>query len=155
MSPKGARLVLSTHPWTVDEVRRGTGRLWMPEGLTRMHALTGLGEVAVSYAGCYAWKQDGEPLRCFDHVNLDERLVLEVPDADYRTNEKVQKALGERVAFLESRGAQVLVVSVPEVGGDPTTGLDDYLAAGGDLDALVRDARPFVPLDTGREVEAG
>jgi hypothetical protein len=150
-SPKGARLFLGTHPWTVDEVRSGTGRLWLPEGLTRMHALTGLGEAAASYAGCWAWRQDGEPLPCFDHVNLDGRLVLDVPDADYRTNENVQRALAERVAFLESRGARVLVVSVPEVNDDPTAGLDDYLAAGGDLGVLVRDARPYVSTDTGRE----
>jgi hypothetical protein len=150
-SPKGASLVLSTHPWTIDEVRRGTGRLWLAEGLTRLHAVTGLGEVGVSYGGCHAWKQDGEPLKCWDHVNLNGRLVLDVPDADYRTNTKVQKALAERVAFLESRGARVLVVNVPEVNGDPTAGLDDYLAAGGDLEALVRDARPFSPVDAGRE----
>jgi hypothetical protein len=150
-SPKGARLVLSIHPWTIDEVRRGTGRLWLAEGLTRLHALTGLGEDATSYGGCHAWKQDGEPLKCWDHINLNGRLVLDVPDADYRTNPKVQKALAERVAFLESRGARVLVVSVPEVNGDPTAGLDDYLAAGGDLEALVRGARPFSPVDAGRE----
>jgi hypothetical protein len=150
-SPKDARLVLSIHAWTVDKVRQGTERLWTPEGLTRLHALTGLGEVAVSYAGCYAWKQDGEPLRCWDYVNLNGRLVLDVPDADYRTNPKVQKALGERVAFLESRGARVLVITVPEVNSDPTAGLDDYLAAGGDLEALVREARPFTPVDVGRE----
>lgn len=150
-SPKDARLVLSAHPWTVDAVREGTGRLWIPEGLTRLHALTGLGEVAVSYAGCHAWKQDGEPLGCFDYVNLNGRLVLDVPDADYRTNSKVQKALAERVAFLESRGARVLVVSTPEVDGDPNTGLDDYIAAGGNLETLVRDAHPFVPVDAGRE----
>jgi hypothetical protein len=150
-SPKGARLLLSTHPWTIDEVRQGTARLWTAEGLTRLHAVTGLGEVGVSYGGCHAWKQDGEPLKCWDHVNLNRRLVLDVPDADYRTNPKVQTALAERVAFLESRGARVLVVSVPEVNGDPTAGLDDYLAAGGDLERLVRDARPFSPVDTGRE----
>jgi hypothetical protein len=150
-SPKGARLVLSVHPWTADEATGGTGRLWLPEGLTRLHALTGHGEAAISYAGCYAWKQDGKPLRCFDYVSLSGRLVLDVPDADYRINENVQKALGERVAFLESRGARVLVVSVPPVNGDQHAGLDDYLAAGGDLEALVREARPFVPVDTGRE----
>lgn len=150
-SPKGARLVLSVHPWTADEVTGGAGRLWLPEGLTRLHALTGHGEAAISYAGCYAWKQDGKPLRCFDYVSLSGRLVLDVPDADYRINENVQKALGERVAFLESRGARVLVVSVPPVNGDQHAGLDDYLAAGGDLEALVQGARPFVPVDTGRE----
>ena len=151
VSPKGARLVLATHPRTADEVRRGSGRLWLPEGWTRMLALTALGETAASYAGADCWKQDGSPLRCFDYTNLSGRLVLDVPDADYRVREGVQRALGERVAFLESRGARVLVVSIPPVDGDEHAGLDDYLAAGGDLEALARDARPFEPVDVGRE----
>ncbi len=146
-----ARTVLSVHPWTADEARRGTGPLWFCEGLTRGHALAGLGIPAVTYPGCYSWQKDGEPLECFEHLNLSGRLVFDVPDADYRTNEEVHKALAMRVRYLESRGARVLVVSVPEVNGDPHAGLDDYIAAGGDLEALIRDARPFVPVDVGRE----
>lgn len=146
-----ARPVLSVHPWALDEVRHGTGPLWNVEGLTRMHALAGLGIPAVSHAGCHGWKQDGEPLRCYDHVNLRGRLVYDVPDADARTNEKVHKAQAERVAYLESRGARVLVVQVPEVNGDEHAGLDDYIAGGGDVGALVLAARPFEPVDVGRE----
>jgi len=150
MSPKGARMVLSVHPWTANEARHGTGRLWLLEGVTRLLAVTDRGEVGASYAGCNAWKQHGEPLRCFDYVNLSGRLVLDVPDADYRTNESVQDALAERVRFLESRGARVLVVSVPPVNDDEHAGLDDYLAAGGDLEALAASAEPFTPCDVGR-----
>lgn len=129
--PEGGRLVLATHPRTVESVRRGTGRLWMPEGWTRMLALTERGEDAVSYAGASSWRQDKRPLACLDHINVAGRLILDTPDADYRTKEGVQRELGERVAELESRGAVVLVVSVPPVNGDPDAGLDDYLAAGG------------------------
>jgi hypothetical protein len=152
-SPPGdrARTVLSVHPWSADEVRRGTGPLWVCEGLTRGHALAPLGIPAVTYPGCYSWQKGGAPLEDWEHINLYGRLVYDVPDADYRTNENVQKALAARVRYLESRGARVLVVSVPEVNGDSHAGLDDYMAAGGDPEALAREARPFVPVATGRE----
>ncbi|MDP8952428.1 MAG: DUF3854 domain-containing protein, partial [Actinomycetota bacterium] len=153
VSPPGERCrpVLSVHPWAMDEAKTGTGPLWIPEGITRGHALAERGIAAVSYAGAWTWQKDGKPLECFDHLNLNGRLVYDVPDADYRTNENVQKALAKRVAFLVSRGARVLVVSVPQVNGDPCAGLDDYLAAGGDLDELLRNAAPFVPANVGRE----
>src|SRR5215210_5605396 len=90
-SPKGVRPLLGVHPWSLEEVRHGTGPLWVVEGLTRAHALAGLAIPALSYAGCYSWQSDGEPLGCWDHVNLDGRLVYDVPDADASTNEHVQK----------------------------------------------------------------
>jgi len=135
----------------LKEVRSGAGPLWACEGLTRGHALAGLGIAAVTYAGCYSWQKDGDPIPCWEHVNLAGRLVYEVPDADARTNWQVQEMQAARVRYFESRGARVLVVSVPEVNGDEHAGLDDYLAAGGDLEALIQDARPFVPVDVGRE----
>jgi hypothetical protein len=153
VSPKAerARTVLSVHPWMLEEVTQGTGPLWSVEGLTRGHALAVLRIAALSYAGCYSWQKDENPLPCWEHVNLAGRLVYDVPDADARTNSQVQDAQAKRVRYLESRGARVLVVSVPELNGDEHTGLDDYIAAGGDLEALIRDARPFVPVDVGRE----
>jgi hypothetical protein len=153
VSPKAERAptVLSVHPWMHEEVNEGTGPLWVVEGLTRCHALAGLGIPAVSYAGCYSWQKDGDPIACWEPVNLAGRLVYDVPDADARINANVQKAQARRVAYLESRGARVLVVSVPEVNGDEHAGLDDYIAAGGDPEELARAARPFVPVDVGRE----
>jgi hypothetical protein len=146
-----ARTVLSVHPWMLEEVRSGVGPLWVCEGLTRGHALAALGIAAVTYAGCYSWQKGGDPLPCWEHVNLAGRLVYDVPDADARTNWQVQEMQAARVRYLESRGARVLVVSVPEINGDEHAGLDDYVAAGGDLEVLVRDARAFVPVDVGRE----
>lgn len=146
-----ASVVLAVHPWTADEARTGTGPLWLPEGLTRMLALAELGIPAASYAGAYNWQKGGEPLECFDHLNLPGRVLYDVPDADYRTNEQVHDQLAERTKFLESRGARVLVVSVPEVNGKRDAGLDDFIGAGGDPLELARNARPFEPVDVGRE----
>jgi hypothetical protein len=146
-----ARMVLGVAAEMLDEVRDGTGPLWSVEGITRAAALAPYGIPAVAYAGCYNWQKDGEPLRCWDCVNLDGRLVFDVPDADARTNAQVQEAQAQRVAFFESRGARVLVVDVPQMNGDEHTGLDDALARGVSPYALEREARPFVRLDIGRE----
>ncbi len=146
---KGVRTVIAAHPWTAHEVTGGSGPLWVVEGITRMLALADRGIAAVSYAGCYSWQKDGEALEDWQSVNLAGRLVYDVPDADARTNWQVQDQQGKRIAYFESKGARVLAVSIPEVNGDAHAGLDDYLAAGGDLEALVRDAAPFEPADVG------
>jgi hypothetical protein len=157
VSPKAeaAPVILSCHPWTADEVRNGDSPLWACEGLTRGHALAPLGIPAVTYAGCWSWQQGGKSLECWQHTNLAGRLVYLVPDADHTIKENVQKALAAQVAYLESEGATVLLVRVPEVNGDPDAGLDDYIAAADDpaaaVEALKRDARPFVPADVGSE----
>ena len=157
ISPKAeaAPVILSCHPWTADEVRNGDGPLWACEGLTRGHALAALGIPAVSYPGCWSWQRGGKALGCWKHTNLPGRLVYLVPDADHTTKEDVQKALAAQVAYLESEGATVLLVRVPEVNGDPDAGLDDYIAAADDpaaaVEVLKRDARPFVPADVGIE----
>jgi hypothetical protein len=135
----------------LDEVRNGTSPLWSVEGLTRAAAVAPYGIPAVAYAGCFSWQADGKPLRCWDYVNLEGRLVYVVPDADWRTNENVQKGLEGQVSFLESRGARVLVIPVPEIDGDEHTGLDDAIARGMRPEALARGARPFERADVGRE----
>ena len=94
-------------------------------------------------------------MECWQHTNLAGRLVYLVPDADHTIKEDVQKALAAQVAYLESEGATVLLVRVPEVNGNPDAGLDDYIAAADDptaaVEALKRDARPFIPTDVGSE----
>lgn len=153
MSPPSerARMVLGAHPGLVEEVRTGVGPLWVVEGITRVAASASFSIAAVGYAGCFGWQRDGEPLECWRHINLKGRLLLVAPDADYRTNENVQKALAGLVAFLEGQGARVLVVDVPEIGGDPNTGLDDWIAANGHPAPLERAAQPFKPVEVGRE----
>jgi hypothetical protein len=157
VSPKAAAapVILSCHPWTADEVRHGDGPLWACEGLTRGHALAALSIPAVTYPGCWSWQQGGKPLQCWQHTNLAGRLVYLVPDADHTIKEDVQKALAAQVAYLESEGAMVLLVRVPEVNGDPDAGLDDYIAASDNpaaaVEVLKRDARPFIPADVGSE----
>jgi hypothetical protein len=153
MSPpsKRARMVLGVHPGMVEGVRTGARPLWLVEGITRAAALAPFGIDAVAFAGCFGWQRHGEPLECWRYVNLRGRLVLVAPDADYRTNSNVYKALRGLVAFLEGQGARVLVVDVPQINGDANTGLDDWIAANGHPAPLERNAQPLADVDVGRE----
>lgn len=152
VSPPGerTRIVLAVVPEMLDEVRNGTGPLWSVEGITRAAALAPYGIPAVAYPGCWNWQKDGEPLACWEHVNLAGRLVLVGMDGDWRINEKVQMALSEHKSYLESRGARVLVVDVP-VGENGESGLDDALARGVSPHILALKAKPFEPVDVGGE----
>lgn len=153
MSPPGknARTVLGVVPGFVEDVRTGTGPLWIGEGVTRGAAAARFSIPFAAFSGCWGWQSGGDPLECWRHVNLLGRLVFVALDADHHTNENVHKALAALVAFLEGRGARVLVVDVPEVDGDPNTGLDDWIAANGHPATLERAAQPFKPVDVPRE----
>lgn len=144
--------ILDVHPWMLGAVRHGDGPLWITEGPLKGDALASWGRPAVVIAGVNNWHlKGGDPLRCWQHVALSGRRVYVAFDADYRTNATVQTALNKLVAFLEGRGARVLVVSVPEVDADPKTGVDDWIARHGDPAPLERDASPFAPADVGHE----
>ena len=92
------------------------------------------------------------PLPCWQHVRLRGRRVIIVFDADARINPNVQEALGLAVMMLESLGAIMLVVYLPEVNGDSkAAGVDDYLAVGGTVKELRLMAAPYQPVDVGAE----
>jgi len=91
------------------------------------------------------------PLPCWQHVRLRGRRVIIVFDADARINPNVQEALGLAVMMLESLGAIMLVVYLPEVNGDSKAGVDDYLAVGGTVKELRLMAAPYQPVDVGAE----
>ena len=54
------------------------------------------------------------------------------------------------MAFLKGQAATVLVVDIPHE-GDGKTGIDDYLAGGGNLEELERSAHPYSPTDIATE----
>lgn len=58
----------------------------------------------------------------------DGRIVYLCWDADWLYNEGVSAPLLATARLLEDEGAEVYVLSVPMVGGDHKTGVDDYLA---------------------------
>jgi hypothetical protein len=113
--PAGVGCTLDVHPFNLEQVRDASVDLWIVEGEKKSDSLTSRGECAVALTGVWNWQRDGEPLPCWEHVPLEGRTVYVAFDSDVLTNWQVQLALKRLVAFLEGRGARVLVVYLPEV----------------------------------------
>lgn len=115
--------------------------LYVTEGAKKADALAARGICAISLNGVWAWRGTNDSggktaLPDWDTVALNERLVRIVFDSDVTTKKAVRYALVRLKAFLESRGAVVEIVYLPPVDDDGKQGIDDYLAAGGTVEAL-------------------
>lgn len=111
----GSKVILDVHPRNMAAVRDPGVDLWITEGVKKGDCLTSRGECAISLVGVWNWQRDGEPLSCWDHVALQGRRVYVAFDSDVMVKEGVQLALKRLVAFLEGRGADVMVCYLPEV----------------------------------------
>jgi hypothetical protein len=149
----GHDITLDVHPANYARLLYGDEPVLLGEGIKKGDCATSLGLLAVSLSGVWNWgkkrKRGGakygrpELPEDWDAIPLEGRTFYICFDADYREKPNVALAMlrcGER---LTERGARVYVVNLP----GPEKGLDDYVVAGGDLNALLRDARPFTPSD--------
>jgi hypothetical protein len=154
-NPHGERIIADVHPTMCDKIKDVREPVLFTEGARTADASTSQGICTVMLTSVWNFAkpdtQCKELLPCLHHVPLNGRLVYVGYDADSRTNSDVQEALRRCVALLEERGARVLVVYPPVVNDDPKTGIDDYIAAGGDFDELVRSAKPFEPVNIRKE----
>jgi hypothetical protein len=152
-TPHGATPIIDVHPDLRTAIKDASVPLYVTEGIKTGDAPTSRGRCVVVLAGVWGWLVPGErPYRllpCWDHVALKGRLVYVGFDSDAMTKQGVQDALAALVGALEVRGARVRVLRIPDAPDGSKQGLDDYLAAGGDLEDLERDARPFEPVDVG------
>ena len=89
--------------------------------------------VAVGICGCACWTVGGSGYKGFreelEALEWDGKTVYITFDADWRSNQHVNRALKALAGHLRRRGALVLVVNVPVLEGDKATGCDDYLAS--------------------------
>jgi hypothetical protein len=74
-------------------------------------------------------------------VALNGREVIIAYDGDVARKKQVRQAMGELAAYLQTKGARVSTVWLPDT--DDKTGLDDYLVAGHTVDELRQLVRPF------------
>jgi hypothetical protein len=113
-TPGGSEVILDVHPRMLEEVRCGSRELWITEGIKKADALTSRGLPTIGLIGVWNWQIDGNLLPCWGHVRLKGRRVYIVFDSDVMVKEGVQLALERLVRALENRGAEVLVVYLPE-----------------------------------------
>ncbi len=105
----------------------------------------------LAVAGVYGWRSGGMPIS--DHQDIPwrrkagarithRRPVYLAFDSDAATNPNVIRARWEYAAYLRRRGATVRTIDVPANDDGGKQGVDDFLAAGGDLPALINTATP-------------
>jgi hypothetical protein len=110
-------------------VLEGVEDLYVVEGEKKALAVAQDGLPAVGICGIEGWHAKGsrEIHPDFAPIPLRGRTVKVIPDADYRTNPDVDRAVRRLGTALEQAGARPLLVRVPA----GFKGIDDWLASEG------------------------
>jgi hypothetical protein len=122
--------------------------LLVTEGLKKADALASQGECVIAITGIWNWKAKNQfggvtMSPDFDHIALNGRPVLIVPDSDYATNPGVAQAAKRLAENLRRKKAIVSVVLLPPGNNGEKTGADDFLAGGHTIGQLKALAVPF------------
>lgn len=127
--------------------------LWICEGVRKVDALVSAGVHAIAIGSVTLWRGTGPEggvtaLPCWESIALRDREVVVGFDSDTASNLAVWKQADRFGRWLESRGADVRFLHLPDAQNDTKQGVDDFLAAGhivDDLRALVCDTLPPKP----------
>ena len=152
-TPPGSRMVLDVPYRSRPLLGDPSVPLWITEGVKKADALVSAGACAIGLAGVWNWRGTNPAggktaLSDFEEIAWNGRTVLLAFDSDCSTNAHVQQALGRLAASLIHRDARVRFVVLPQA-GDDKVGVDDFLAAGHSLDAVLALAQDTLPREPG------
>jgi len=145
--PAGQRLVLDVHPRVRPVLGNPSIPLLIAESAPKADSVISRGYAAVSLNGVWGWRHTNASggktiIPDFEAVALNDRVVTITFDSDVWTNHHVADAVERLGAFL-ARKAKVRVCRIPPMPDGKKQGVDDYIAAGGDLGQLLANAVPF------------
>lgn len=145
-TPRGSHMMLDVPPVVHHLLPNPKVPLFVTEGIKKGDALAGHSTPetpfgVVTLLGVWNWRGTNEdggkaPVPCWYSVALNDRLVYVVFDGDVMVKRTVWYALAALKPFLESRGATVRLVYLPQTLDGHKCGVDDYLAAGHAMQAL-------------------
>jgi len=146
-TPSGTRMALDVHPQARQWIGDPSRPLLITEGVRKADAAVSKGLCCIALLGVWNWRGTNEhggktALADWEHIALNNRLVYICFDSDVMTKPEVHSALARLKAFLESKGARVLLIYLPPSDGAAKVGLDDYLAAGHSVDELLALSSP-------------
>lgn len=147
-TPVGQRNGLDVPPGVGAKLGNPDVPLFVTEGVKKADSRAHAGLCIVALPGVWSWRgQNGKGGRTaiadWHDVPLDGRRVILAFDSDVSRKLSVRSALDQLAAYLDSKGARVAYLHLPD--DDARAGLDDYLAAGHDVDDLWRLVRPEAP----------
>jgi Domain of unknown function (DUF927)/Domain of unknown function (DUF3854)/Cch helix turn helix domain len=111
--------------------------LLFTEGVKKGDAAASHELAVVSFGGVWNWRGP-EALAALDQIPLKGRTVYLAFDSDWRRKSSVRQALRRLAKVLQSRGANVSMLDLPELTAGQKVGLDDYFANGGNAIDLFR-----------------
>jgi len=154
--PAGGEHRLDVHPRFHDKLADPSVPAWIGEGIKKGDALASRGQLCISLGGV----ECGLTPACLEdwqHIAIAGRTFLICFDHDPKpvTRQNVGRAQDKIAAFLTERGGRVRIVELPPGPNGEKQGIDDFLANGGNLVALVaehcQDWRPPTEGDCPRE----
>src|SRR5215207_5218976 len=144
-TPVGASMALDVHPFYRGRLGDPNTPLFITEGVKKGDALASCGLCAIALIGVWNWRGTNglggkTALAEWEYIALNDRKVYVAFDSDVMEKKEVYGALCRLKAFLEQKGAKVLLIYLPTGKDGRKQGVDDYLAAGGMVDDLLRHA---------------
>lgn len=143
----GSRLTIDVPPSTRHLLGDPAVPLFVTEGVRKADSAASQGLCCLDILGVWGWRGTNAvggktALADWERVALNDRHVYLVFDSDVITKPEVAAALSRLKSFLQSGGANVLIVYLPPGPNGTKVGLDDFLAGGHDVADLFALATP-------------
>ncbi|MDA8027550.1 MAG: DUF927 domain-containing protein [Nitrospiraceae bacterium] len=141
-------MCLDVHPRSFSHIGTPAVDLWITEGVRKADSLLSHGtRCVVALSGVWNWRGSNEKggttaLSDWESIALKGRNVYLVFDSDADRNPKVENARDRLANFLRGRGANVIILYLPDGESGKKVGVDDYLAAGNSLEKLKTLTKP-------------
>ncbi|CAN5587213.1 hypothetical protein BH23CHL5_BH23CHL5_23190 [soil metagenome] len=147
-TPGGSRMALDVPQAVRPHLANPERPLWITEGAKKADSAVSHDLDCIALLGVWNWRGTNDHggkaiLPAFEHIAFNGRRVYLAFDSDVTEKEAVWLALTRFGGVMKQRGADVWVVRLPHGPSGSKTGLDDFLAAGGSVDDLVRTAEPL------------
>src|SRR5215207_2417306 len=141
-TPVGASMALDVHPFYRGRLGDPNTPLFITEGVKKGDALASCGLCAIALIGVWNWRGTNglggkTALAEWEYIALNDRKVYVAFDSDVMEKKEVYGALCRLKAFLEQKGAKVLLIYLPTGKDGRKQGVDDYLASDRTLDDLL------------------
>jgi len=148
-TPRGARMVLDIPPRVREWLGDPSRPLFITEGVRKADAAVSMDLCCIDILGVWNFRGTNElggktVLGDWEYIAFNDRPTYLAFDSDVMTKPEVHAALVRLKAFLETRGARVMLIYLPSGSGGEKVGLDDFLASGHGIEDLLSLASPIV-----------